>query len=368
LTSVLVIDDQPPQATRDGASLRMATMLGLMVEEGFEVSFASARGWPQDLVATRRRVQTMGVSVADSETELERAASVADVIVLSRLDTARGYLRRMRAIAPTARVVYDAMDVQHLTRFRRAKATSSAALLRRALEEQRAEREIVSLVDAIMTVSSDERDVLRELGARCPIGVVAAAHVEVPPAMTPRRDRAGGVFVGYFGNPDNEPPLRRLVGSIWPALMAQVDAGPLHIVGARQPRWLDEVAESHDWLRVHGPVVDVAPLLAGAAVSIIPIVAGAGIKTKVLQAMAAGIPIVATAAALRGIPAVDGQHAMHGESDGELTTAAAAVLRDGELWQRLSRGGGDLLVRRFGREAARAGLRTALHGEAVQHG
>lgn len=365
MTSVLVIDDQPPQATRDGASLRMVTMLGLIVEQGFEVTFASARGWPAELVATRRRVQTLGVSIADSETELERAASAADVIVLSRLDTARTYLQRMRTIAPAARVVYDAMDVQHLTRFRRAKATSSAALLHLALDEQRAEREIVSLVDAIMTVSCEERDVLRELGARCPIGVVAGAHIEVPPALKPRRDRTGGVFVGYFGNPDNEPPLRRLVESIWPALMAQVDAGPLHVVGARPPRWLDEAAESQQWLRVYGPVVDVGPLLAGTAVSIIPIVAGAGIKTKVLQAMAAGIPVVGTAAALRGIPVVHGRHAMQGESDGELTAAAAAVLQDPELWQRLSLGAADLLVRHFGREAARAGLRAALQREAV---
>jgi hypothetical protein len=200
VSRVLVVDDQPPQPSRDGASGRMLTILELLIGLGHAVDFASARGWPSGLRAPLDRLTALGIHVAGldgpPETLIAHHASEYDVIILSRLATATRLLDLVRQSAPGVHVVYDAMHIAHLSSYRRAKQAGSSALLRQSLIERTEELRVIGSVDAIIAVSAPEAALIREYGARVPILVVTAAHVDAALDPPPRGERTGGLFVG----------------------------------------------------------------------------------------------------------------------------------------------------------------------------
>src|SRR5262249_30570264 len=77
-------------------------------------------------------------------------------------------------------------------------------------------------------------------------------------------------------------------------------------------------------LIVTGAVPDVQPYLARAAVYVVPMRMGSGTRLKVLEAMAAGVPVVSTRVGLQGIAATPGEEAYAADAPGAF---AAAVLR-----------------------------------------
>lgn len=364
MSRILVIDDQPPQASRDGTSLRMVTIVELLVELGHAVDFGSARGWPAGLWAPRERLTRGGAGVValdpTPEAWVGREAPAYDVVVLSRLATAARLVDRVRRAAPDARLIYDAPDVGHVLAYRRAKLAGNAALVRRSLADRRTERGILEAVDAVIASSAADAEVIRGFGPRGPVCAVTAAHMDVAADLPPRGRRAGGVFVGYLRVVENEVAVRRLVERIWPGVLLARPGESLHIVGAGPPGWLRHLGDRLPWLTVQGGRPDIDDLLRSAAVSVLPIVGGSGIKTKALQASAFGVPVVATDDGLRGIPATDGVHAIRAEGDADLVSGVTRVLGDADLWARLSAGGASLLAEHFGREAACRGLRAAL--------
>jgi glycosyltransferase involved in cell wall biosynthesis len=141
---------------------------------------------------------------------------------------------------------------------------------------------------------------------------------------------AGGsrsvLFVGGFGHPPNVEAALRLGRAVFPAVRSRVPGARLEIVGADPPAAVRALAA--EGVIVTGRVPDVRPHLDGAAVVVAPLSLGGGVRVKVLEALAAGKPLVATPRALAGIDLEPGEHALVGETDAELADAIAALLED----------------------------------------
>jgi glycosyltransferase involved in cell wall biosynthesis len=85
-----------------------------------------------------------------------------------------------------------------------------------------------------------------------------------------------------------------------------------------------------------GYVDDVAAEFARATALVVPMRMGGGVRFKVLEAMAAGVPVVSTPAGMAGIAAEHERHVLIGRSTAELAAAVGRVLEDRELAGRLS--------------------------------
>jgi glycosyltransferase involved in cell wall biosynthesis len=83
-----------------------------------------------------------------------------------------------------------------------------------------------------------------------------------------------------------------------------------------------------DGVRVVADVPDLRPYLWGAAVYACPMESGTGIKNKLLEALAAGAPAVATPLACQGLAVRDGEHLRIADSDADFAAALVAVLRE----------------------------------------
>jgi glycosyltransferase involved in cell wall biosynthesis len=109
-----------------------------------------------------------------------------------------------------------------------------------------------------------------------------------------------------------------------------------------------------------GYVPDVDPYFARAAVFVAPLRYGAGVKGKVGQAMAHGLPMVTTTIGAEGMAVVDGVHALARDDPSEFGRAIQTLAGDGGLWNRLSLAGADLIRSTMSRDATCARLRQFL--------
>lgn len=149
-----------------------------------------------------------------------------------------------------------------------------------------------------------------EAAARAALTSTPVIHVPpfLPPAATVAHTGGTGrtlLFLGALDNANNEGGIRWFVSRCWPALR---EAGAdLHVVGRRAPDTLVRDLRAAG-ARVTVDAPEVASHLGAADVFVNPVRHGAGINIKMVEAMAAGLPVVTTSVGARGLHWRDGEH------------------------------------------------------------
>jgi glycosyltransferase involved in cell wall biosynthesis len=145
------------------------------------------------------------------------------------------------------------------------------------------------------------------------------------------------LFVGsmdYHANVDAVTWFSRVS---WPQIAVNHPDMQFMIVG-RNPR--PEVrALASDRIHVTGTVDDVRPFYARAVAVVVPLRSGSGTRVKILEAMAAGVPVVSTRLGAEGLEVEDGAHLLLADSGQEITSAVNRVASSTELQVRLSQAG-----------------------------
>lgn len=152
------------------------------------------------------------------------------------------------------------------------------------------------------------------------------------------------LFVGNFDYEPNQDAVRILVEQVLPQVRSQAPAAKLQLVGVNPPDWMRALANEH--IEVTGPVPDVTPYLARATVFVCPLRYGAGLKNKVLEALAMGIPVVATPLSVDGISVVNGESAIVAHVE-NIADETAHLLREESLRERLSLKGRELIEAQY---------------------
>ncbi|MCO5311816.1 MAG: glycosyltransferase family 4 protein [Microthrixaceae bacterium] len=134
------------------------------------------------------------------------------------------------------------------------------------------------------------------------------------------------LFVGNLGYPPNVEALNRLATRILPDLRASHPRTHLTVIGPGSSA-VTELADCPG-VRIAGFVPDIKDAYSSAALMVAPIFAGSGTKTKVLEAMAYGVPVVTTGEGVAGLAITPGEHALIGNSDRELVQHARQLLND----------------------------------------
>jgi len=136
-------------------------------------------------------------------------------------------------------------------------------------------------------------------------------------------------FLGNLSVPHNVDAAIYLVQKVWPRILAARPDAELELAGA-DPVAAVRALASAPGVRVTGPVPSLVPVWERSGVLLAPLRFSTGIQNKVLEAMAAGVPVVTTPQAAEAIHARDGEHLRVGDSDETLANAALELLRGGE--------------------------------------
>ncbi len=300
----LVIDDRIPRRDRDAGSNAVLGHIEALRALGWEVEFVASH----ELARADEAAAAMlawGVrchrapQIASVEEVLRRNRNGYDLVYLHRLSNAETYAAMVRAWQPRAQVLYSLADLHHTRIGRQAAIQGNAEQLEQSQRVKARELAAMRLADAAITHSPEEAAYL----AREAPG--ANVHV-VPWALTPRRrtvalrHRSDIAFVGGYRHAPNADAVRWLGQAVMPLVWARDPGIACRIVG---PDWPDALAASMDpRLRLVGQVQRLDEVFDAVRLTVAPLRFGAGLKGKVLDSLAAGLPCAMTPIAAEGLP------------------------------------------------------------------
>lgn len=189
-----------------------------------------------------------------------------------------------------------------------------------------------------IAVSTIERDQLVEMGARRVELIPTGVDVE---DLRPAPEQAGSpraLFTGTMSYPPNHQGAQWLVERVWPLVRAQLPEARLDIVGKDPPASLAGV-DGRDGIAVAGFVRSMEPWFAAAQVVVVPIRTGAGIRVKIIEALAAGRPVVSTSLGCEGLGLEAGRHLLVEDEEQAFADAVVRLLVDPRERTRLAREG-----------------------------
>jgi glycosyltransferase involved in cell wall biosynthesis len=272
---------------------------------------------------------------------LDRAmfSAVAEQVTGWRPDVVHATLSRMAPYLPAPGVAHrhlDLVDSLYLNMRERAASSGPAGRAAFSFEARlmgRYERSVAAAADSASAVS--ERDALAAGLAPedvIPNGVdldrfAFSDPAERPPVM---------IFFGNLGYFHNIEPARFLVSEVLPRVRRSAPEAVLRIAGARPGGPLRRAVAAGGAELIDSPA-DLTGELRRAAVAVLPMFSGSGIKNKVLEAFALGLPVVANASGVEGIVgARAGEHYLLGESAEEIAARAAELLADSSARSRIA--------------------------------
>jgi GT2 family glycosyltransferase/glycosyltransferase involved in cell wall biosynthesis len=337
---VLVIDSCGLTPDEDSGSLRMFNLLLMMARAGLKTTFVAHNLDIREPFASQLRregVEYMGTPhIADLPRWLEANAHFFELIIVSRKSNAEEYLDLVRRVAPHSQVVFDTVDLLFLRLQRQAELENSAELRAAAAGSRAVELELCAKSDQVFVVSPVEAQLLAAYVPPAKIALISNVH-ELHPRGPAFERRAGIMFIGGFNHPPNVDAVEFFLDEVWPLVADQLPGLTVHIAGSKTPERISRRASAR--VVVHGYVPDLTQLYQKVRLSIAPLRYGAGVKGKVNQSMAHGVPVVATSIATEGMFLTDGADVLVADDAVRFAQAVIRAYTDPVLWRKLSDGG-----------------------------
>ena len=362
---VLVVDHYVPQPDRDAGSRTMVAFIECLLASGCSVKF-----WPDNLYYDPRYtppLQARGVEalyghgeLMSLEQYLARYGAEFDCVLLSRPEVASQHADAVRRHT-AARVVYYGHDL-HFERLRcQARLDADPALEGDADRMELTERAIWCEVDHVMYPSVEEVARVRELEPDVAASVVppyAFAHFGRAASAGPG-ERHGLLFVAGFAHPPNVDAAKWLVESIMPNVWRAFPDLSLYLVGSNPTPEVRALAGER--VKVTGFVEDkeLERYYRTARAAIVPLRFGAGVKSKVVEALQQGLPLVTTTTGAQGLPGIE-RVATVSDAAGTLAEAVCRLLADDDAWRDRSDASAAFAERQFSTGALAQVLEAAL--------
>jgi tetratricopeptide (TPR) repeat protein len=373
---LLVVYEKAPEPRACGSDLRLWQLLEELARAGQRVHFLGRN--PGGTERERAELEQLCESVHGPDPERIHwgelpgprldlpgllGARRFDLVLFDQffwtgLSVTEQYLPFVRALQPHAPVVVVSDDCHWLREERRAEREQSRAALERARALREKERWTLENADLAAAITPEDRARLQAEFPAARLCPLAFCQSELPDATPGFAQRSGLVFLGSGGNEANVQGLRWFAREVWPRLRAAQPAIEIAVIGAPpEGGW---GVESLEGVRVLGRVDDLGPLLERGRVFVSPVAWGTGIKTKNVQALGHGLPLVLNAISAEGMQLAPDEAGFVREEPAAFAAAVLALHSGRERWERASRAALEHARRCFGRERVAADLRALL--------
>jgi polysaccharide biosynthesis protein PslH len=219
---------------------------------------------------------------------------------------------------------------------------------------RRYEAQICGRFDTVLTVSAPDNWALHlarheaglDQGGVCfetvPIAVDTQATPQVARSAHPRTILSMATMFW----PPNVDGVLWFARAVYPLVKARVPDARFVVMGARPPQSVRRLADDPH-IAVTGFVADPAPYLHESAALIVPVHAGGGMRVKILEALARGIPIVSTTVGYEGIAVAPGEHLLVGDTPQAFAEAVITLLEQPERGHQIAAAGRALVERHY---------------------
>ena len=158
------------------------------------------------------------------------------------------------------------------------------------------------------------------------------------------------LMTGYMRDPANEDGVKWFVNHVWETLSKKNPTVKFYIVGADPSPRIKRIAGKDPRIVVTGRVKDIRPYRNQARVMVSPVRLGSGMRTKVLEAMGSGLPVVSTSLGMEGIEAQTGVNCLVADTPELFIQSVDWLLTDLELSARMARNAQKLIESKYALE------------------
>ncbi|HEX5504705.1 MAG TPA: glycosyltransferase family 4 protein [Thermomicrobiales bacterium] len=371
---LLIVTPHLPAPPDSGGARRMFELIRhLAARQGHEVVTLSLAGPDEDVALNERELgrvvavrvpatARMPPSAAKRRTQLRSLVSrrsfhhyfyrrpalqrrLSQLLAAERFDLVQFEYSAMGGYAaPGVPTVLDVVDIEHDVLGQQAREGSAARRLFNAIEarkfaaEERAAWHAATL--CLATSEPDARRVAAATGGRVeviPNGVDTGYFQRRPLAGTDPRDL---LFVGALRYRPNAEAVLFFVEQVMPLLRRAIPGVSLTVVGVDPPPQitaLDQGAQGD--VHIAGAVPDVRPYLAAGGTVVVPLHVGGGTRLKILEAFAAGRPVISTRLGAAGLTVRDGEQLLFAEEPAAFVAALQHLIDEPALRDRLAESG-----------------------------
>ncbi len=213
------------------------------------------------------------------------------------------------------------------------------------------ERKACGWFDRVVTLTDADRRRLARLCGRDKISVVTTGvdldHFSPEDGAAPAESESI-VYVGHYAHYPNEDAVLYFCREILPLVRHRFPRAVFNVVGSVPTRPVRELSGKFPHVFVTGLVEDVKPYLQGAKVFVAPVRVGQGIKGKILEAFAMGLPVVASSRAAEGISAIPGRDLLVADDPRKFAAAVCGLLESQAARRRLGKAGQSVARSRYG--------------------
>ena len=194
----------------------------------------------------------------------------------------------------------------------------------------------------VYTLSQHDQEILNREAKSLPVSVRRHVMHLPPPSGPVMRCPNMVLFVGAMVRHENIEAMKFILDQVWWKVKTECPSAELHVVGGGVT---DEICQHHNGkdIFVHGYVPDLPGFYLQSRVMLAPLFTGGGIIIKVFEALAYGLPTVATPIANEGVAATPGKEILLATTADEFARQITRLLRDDDLWQTLSTAGQQLI-------------------------
>jgi hypothetical protein len=356
--SVLFFYPDMPEPSRSAGHTRASEIAFALRRLGYRTTLACETSAGYEAAAERFAGSGIEVAATDRGDDLDGLLRRGfDAAIVSFHTLAARAVPALRAVSPRTRIAVDSVDV-HFVRMRRAAELAGDRIaLARADHGRAQELAVYAAADVVLAVTEDERALLAGLLPGSDVQVLGNVH-RVAETVAPLQGRRGSLFVGSYGHAPNVDAVEWLCAEIMPLLAAAGHAGPVVVAGANMPDGLAALAGAAG-AQPRGFLPSMEAELAARRLSIAPLRFGAGLKGKVGESLAAGVPVVGTTIAAEGFHRPE-RGMLIADTAHDFARAIMRLEADDELWARLSGGGRELVSETLGLGACEEALERIL--------
>ena len=329
---VVVFDERVPTPDRDAGSLRMFLILREIARWAHVIFVPFSEPQTPDY---EQALWKEGIETAEA-VDYRRVLSQPNLraAIVSRPTMGEAWIRRIRRLNPQARIIFDMVDTHFLRLEREHAVSGDAVALAESNRYRQLEKKLAEQSDIVWSASDDDRLVMQREVAGKRIEVVPTIHRLRDPGE-PFESRDGLLFIGNQDHRPNSDAVLFYLSEVHMLVRKALPDVGLDIIGDNPSP--ETLAFDSPQVRIRGYVPDVAPYLMHARVFIAPLRFGAGIKGKVGEAMAHGLPVVTTSIGAEGFGLTHEFDVMIADNPESFADAIVRLYSEQDLWERIAR-------------------------------
>ena len=344
---VLMIDHAVPRPDHDAGSYAAVQEMRLLQELGAKITFV-----PANLAHMGKytyQLQSQGIEVLNAPfyssimQVLRERGEEFDIVYITRYDVAEEVIEHVRTFT-NAKIIFNNADLHFLRELREALARGDEELSGPLATRDR-ELALMRKVDAVLSYNEMEHAVIMSHNLRSDNIYKCPWVLENKRSPVPFQERTGIAFLGGFGHPPNRESVDFFVKKVMPIIRTKSAGIKFHVYGSKVTEDVELLA-SEDVI-IEGFVENLNTVFDTCRVFVAPLLSGAGIKGKVLESIAYGVPSVLSPIAAEATGLMHDHSTMIAESPEDWADMIIRLYEDRLQWQSISDNAADVASREY---------------------